>query len=120
MRGKVTRTENTIERWNITAHDEDDAHDEVLDITELPPFLPTATTTTITTAAPARIVPITKNDTRVVGGYDSVKGQLPWQVWAAPTCPRQSRPLAPSASMLTFHHIETCLQGCFGTRAPSS
>ncbi|XP_021262281.1 coagulation factor IX isoform X1 [Numida meleagris] len=69
MRGKVTRTENTIERWNITANDEDDAHDEALDITEPPP--PTA---------PAKIVPITKNDTRVVGGYDSVKGQLPWQV----------------------------------------
>uniref|UniRef100_A0A8V0YUC6 Coagulation factor IX n=1 Tax=Gallus gallus TaxID=9031 RepID=A0A8V0YUC6_CHICK len=73
MRGKVTRTENTIERWNITAHDEDDAHDEALDITEPPPP-PT------TSAAPAKIVPITKNDTRVVGGYDSVKGQLPWQV----------------------------------------
>lgn len=113
MRGKVTRTENTIERWNITAHDEDDAHDEALDITEPPPP-PT------TSAAPAKIVPITKNDTRVVGGYDSVKGQLPWQVWAAPMCPHQSLPLAPSASTLTSHHAETCLRGCFTMRSPIS
>ncbi|NXC40192.1 FA9 factor, partial [Penelope pileata] len=74
MKGKVTRTVNTFEFWNTTTiapapTDEDYTHDEALDNTEPPP-----------TTASARIVPILKNDTRVVGGTDSVKGQLPWQV----------------------------------------
>ncbi|XP_076203080.1 coagulation factor IX [Aptenodytes patagonicus] len=69
-KNKLTRSINTFEHWNITADDHDDAHDEVLDnITET------------STAATTKITPIIKTDTRVVGGSESMKGQVPWQVY---------------------------------------
>uniref|UniRef100_A0A8C3C2R5 Coagulation factor IX n=1 Tax=Cairina moschata TaxID=8855 RepID=A0A8C3C2R5_CAIMO len=69
VKRKLTRTINTFEHWNITTNDEDDIHDEALNITETP-----------TAATTKKIIPINKTDTRVVGGTDSMKGQVPWQV----------------------------------------
>uniref|UniRef100_A0A8C3UVZ5 Coagulation factor IX n=1 Tax=Catharus ustulatus TaxID=91951 RepID=A0A8C3UVZ5_CATUS len=62
---KLTRSMNTFEHWNITADDLDDGLDEV---TEPSP------------AGSSRISPVLRTGTRVVGGEDSVKGGVPWQV----------------------------------------
>ncbi|NXK34162.1 FA9 factor, partial [Piprites chloris] len=68
-KSKLTRSMNTFENWNITSDDHEDAQDEVLDnITET------------STAATTKITPIIKESTRVVGGTDSMKGEVPWQV----------------------------------------
>ncbi|KFP28603.1 Coagulation factor IX, partial [Colius striatus] len=66
---KLTRAINTFDHWNITNDDQDDAHEETLDnITET------------STAATTKITPVIKTETRIVGGSDSTRGEVPWQV----------------------------------------
>ncbi|NWV29120.1 FA9 factor, partial [Origma solitaria] len=65
---KLTRSMNTFEHWNVTGDELDDAHDEGQD------------NATETSTATTRITPVIRTSTRVVGGSDSMKGEVPWQV----------------------------------------